>query len=143
MGVRKDTLREVTKVPQSIYGCFLWKAGHVRELEEESIKQPIRVEVVKAILLPQRQFRRFAANLLRDMPFLAENKHLTGYDGGVTRCLLVTAPNERGGILVDCQGYNYARYSAYLADKTDLDLRGVPVEDRSLEPRQRREGAER
>lgn len=47
---------------------------------------------------------------------------------GARHCLLVTARNIRGGILVDCQGYNHARCAADLPDKSALDLWDVPVD---------------
>ncbi len=100
--------------------------------------KPIQVEVVKILQLTGQQFRDFSANLLRDMPFLIPNKNLTGYDKGVTRCLLVATRSRRDGILVDCQGYNFARYSCYVPSKQSLDLRDVPVERYDLKPRQPR-----
>lgn len=127
----------------TIHGCFLFKAGHAQELMEDKTEQPIQVEVVKIIQLSAQQFQHFSANLLRDMPFLISNKHLTGYDKGVTRCLLVTTRRHRDGILVDCQGFDYARYSAYVPNKRALDLRDVPVEHYDLKLRQPREGPER
>ena len=105
-GVYVDTLWR-WKMPQStINGCFFYKASHAQELTEDKTVQPIRVEVVKVIQLSGRQFQHFSANLLRDMPFITANKGLTGYDKGVTRCLLVTTRRNRDGILVDCQGFN-------------------------------------
>ena len=104
--------------------------------------QSIRVEAVKVIQLSAPQFQHFSANLLRDMPFITANRSLTGYDKGVTRCLLVTTRSNRDDILVDCQGYNYARYSAYVPDKRSLDLRDVPVEcyaPKSRQPRSEQE----
>mgnify|MGYP006865369556 CR=1 FL=1 len=127
----------------TIHGCFFFKASHAQELMEEKPAQTIRVEVVKVIQLSAQQFQNFSANLLRDMPFLIANKRLTGYDKGVTRCLLVTTRRNRDGILVDCQGFDYARYSAYVPDKRALDLRDVPVEHYDLKPRQPSEGTER
>lgn len=116
-------------MPQStIYGCFFYKASHAQELMEDKTAQPIRVEVVKVIQLSAQQFRHFSANLLRDIPFIAANKNLTGRDKEVTRCLLVTTRGMRDGILVDSQGFDYARYSAYVPDKRSLNLRDVPVE---------------
>ena len=103
---------------------------------EEKPAQTIHVEVDKVIQLSAQQFQKFSANLLRDMPFLIANKHPTGYDKGVTRCLLVTTRRNRDGILVDCQGFNYARYSCYVPDKHSLDLRDVPVEHCDLKLRQ-------
>ena len=126
-------------MPKStINGCFFFKASHAQELMEDKTMKPIQVEVVKILQLTGQQFRDFSANLLRDMPFLIPNKHLTGYDKGVTRCLLVATRSRRDGILVDCQGYNFARYSCYVPSKQSLDLRDVPVERYDLKPRQPR-----
>ena len=127
----------------TINGCFFYKANHAQELMEDRTAQPIRVEVVKVIQLSAQQFQHFSANLLRDMPFIAANKDLSGYDKGVTRYLLVTTKRNRDGILVDCQGFNYARYSAYVRDKRSLDLRDVPVDHYDLKPRQPRSQQER
>ena len=126
-----------------IYSCFSYKANHVQNLMEETAKQPIRVEVVKVIQLSPQQFRHFSANLLQDMPFIAANTHLTGRDKEVTRCLLVTIRGNRDGILVDSQGFDYARYSAYVPDKRSLDLQDVPVEHHDLKLRQPRSQRER
>jgi len=131
-------------LPQStIYGRFFYKANNAQELMEESTKQPIRLEVAKVIQLTAQQFRHFSANLLRDMPFIAANKDLSGRDKGVIRCLLVTTRGRRDGILVDCQGYNYARYSCYVPEKRSLDLRDVPVDHYDLKLRQPRRQRER
>ena len=116
-------------MPQStINGCFFYKANHAQELMEDKTVQPIRVEVVKVIQLSAQQFQHFSAHLLRDMPFITANKGLTGYDKGVTRCLLVTAKRNRDGILVNSEGFDYARYAAYVRDISRLDLKQVPVE---------------
>ena len=119
----------------TINGCFYFKASHAQELMEDKTMKPIQVEVVKILQLTGQQFRDFSANLLRDMPFLIPNKNLTSYDKGVTRCLLVATRSRRDGILVDCQGYNFARYSCYVPSKQSLDLRDVPVERYDLKPR--------
>lgn len=131
-------------MPQSVAkGCFFFKASHAQELMEGKPAQTIHVEVVKVIQLSAHQFQNFSTNLLRDMPFLIANKHLTGYHRGVTRCLLVTTRRNRDGILVNCEGFDYARYSAYVPDKRALDLRDVPVEHYDLKLQQPREGPER
>ena len=131
-------------MPQSIInGCFFYKASHAQELMEDKTFQPTRVEVVKVIQLTAQQFRHFSANLLQDMPFIAANKELTGHDKGVTRCLLVTTRGKRDGILVDCQGHNYARYSAYVPDKRSLNLRDVVVDHYDLKLRESRSKKER
>lgn len=131
-------------MPQSvIYGHFFYKASHAQELMEDKTAQPTRVEVVKIIQLSAQQFRHFSANLLRDMPFIAANKDLAGRDKGATRCLLVTTRGNRDGILVDSQGSNYARYSAYVPDKRSLNLRDVPVDHYDLKLKKSLSGQDR
>ena len=129
-------------MPRSeINGCFFFKASHAQELMEEKPAQTIHVEVVRVIHLSAQHFQHFSANLLRDMPFLAPYKDSTSYDNGVTRCLLVTTERHHDGILVNCEGYDYARYSCYVSDKHSLDLRDVPVEhyDLKRQPHDRKE----
>ena len=131
-------------MPKStINGCFFFKASHAQELMEDKTMKPIQVEVVKILQLTGQQFRDFSANLLRDMPFLIPNKNLTSYDKGVTRCLLVATRSRRDGILVDCQVYNFARYSCYVPSKQSLDLRDVPIDHYDLKLRQPRSQRER
>lgn len=104
----------------------------------------LRVEVTKVIELTQEQYQHFSSHLLEDMPFIAANRELmSGGSDGVTRCLLVTTRNIRGGLLIDSQGYDFARYTADLLDKSVLDLRDVPIEHHDLKLHQPRSEPER
>ena len=40
----------------------------------------------------------------------------------------MTTDSSQGGILVNWEGYLYARYAAEVKDKSSLDVAGVPVE---------------
>ncbi len=91
-----------------------------------------------------KQYRHFLGHIGADMPFFEAHKCLTDCDSmGVNHCLLVPARNIRGGILVDCQGYGYARCAADVPDKSALDLRDVPVDHYDLKLRQPRSQRER
>ena len=70
--------------------------------------------VVREIILPESKYRRFQADLLAEAPFIAARTQFTGYNekSGRFRCLLVTARRRQDGILVDSEGYTYARYAA-------------------------------
>ena len=126
-----------------IHSHFCYKACHAGQLTDAKADGPTRVRVEKVIQLTQEQYQHFSGHLLRDMPFIAANRELAGQNPqGVTRCLLVTTRNIRGGILVDCQGQNYARYAAEVLDKSALDLRDVPVDHYDLKLRQPRERQE-
>lgn len=127
----------------TIYTHFHFKANQLRDLQNTAEDKPIRVEVVKVIALTQAQYQHFFSHPLEDMPFISANRELMGGSDGVTRCLLVTTRNIRGGLLIDSQGYDYARYAADLPDKSALDLRGVPVDHYNLQLRQPPSGPER
>ena len=45
-----------------------------------------------------------------------------------------TAYSNRG-ILVEADGYDYARYSVYVGNTRELDLTGIPVEDHTRKTR--------
>ena len=121
----------------NIYTHFCFKANRLRDLQDIKKDKPIRVEVIKVIELTQKQYRHFSSHLLEDMPFIAVNRRLmVGDSDGTTHCLLVTTRNIKGGLLVDSQGYDYARYAADLPDKSVLDLREVPVDHYDLKLRQ-------
>lgn len=127
----------------TIYSHFCFKSCRVQDLKDSRADGPIRVQVAKIIQLTQEQYQHFCSHLLEDMPFIKANKDLSSKDKGVTHCLLVTTRNIRGGILVDCQGYDYARYVAEVLDKSALDLRDVPVDHYDLKLRQPRGQQER
>lgn len=122
---------------------FHRKALDVRKLQYDANAKPFRIGVAKIIELTQEQYRHFSTHLLEDMPFIAANKGLMYEAEGVYHCLLVCARNRRDGILVESEGFNYARYAAYVPDKSALDLRGVAVERCSQELRKKRSGLAR
>lgn len=125
---------------------FFRKPSQAWELEDDtSSVRPTPFRVTKMIELTARQYQHFASHLLADAPFIAANKDFMAYDeqSGVTRCLLVTARGRRDGILVDSQGFDYARYAAYVPDKTHLELRDVPMDHYNPRSKPPRPGQER
>ena len=109
---------------------FQRKAVSIAELPDSAaFTARERFQVDKVIELSLQQYRYFSTHLLEDMPFLAENKHLTGVDEQfVTHCLMITATERHSCLLVDTQGYDYARYTAYVSEKERIDIEDVPVE---------------
>ena len=112
---------------------FCRKPRCLDDLLEERRRGPVRVQVEQIIQLTYEQYQHFLSHIWEDMPFFEAHKRSTDCDSkGVSRCLLVTARNIRGGVLVDCQGYSFARYAADLPDKSILDLRDVPIDHYDL-----------
>ena len=123
---------------------FRRKPRCLDDLLEERRRGPVRVQVEQIIQLTYEQYQHFLSHIWEDMPFFEAHKRSTDCDSkGVSRCLLVTARNIRGGVLVDCQGYSFARYAAAVPDKSALDLRNVPVDHYDLKLRQPRSQRER
>ena len=76
--------------------------------------------VDKVIKLPAQRFQQFSRALLADYDFIAENKNAIRHDDSARHCLLILDAEGTDGILVDPQGYNYARYSAFVPNARSL-----------------------
>ena len=76
--------------------------------------------VDKVIELPSPRFKQFSRTLLADYDFIAENKDAIQRDEDARHCLLILDAEGTDGFLVDPQGYNYARYSAFVPNARSL-----------------------
>jgi len=69
----------------------------------------------KIVELPEAEFKYFKTAPLRNISFIAENTDLMYKDSdGVFHCLLVLGEGSSDGVLVESEGYNYARYSSFM-----------------------------
>ena len=84
----------------------------------------------KVIELPAPRFEQFSHALLADYDFIAENKNAIQHNDNARHCLLILDTDGTGGFLVDPQGYNYARYSAFVPNVRSLLTPDVEI-DRS------------
>ena len=80
---------------------------------KEICYEPSDCEIEKVIHLSDSEFAQFQQTLLADYDFLHENADLMRVENGVTHCLLVVGETFEDGILVNSEGSDYARYSAY------------------------------
>ena len=78
------------------------------------------IESGKVIELPSQRFQQFSRALLADYDFIAENKNAIRHDDDARHCLLILDAEGKDGFLVDPQGYNYARYSAFVPNARSL-----------------------
>ena len=80
-----------------------------------------QAKVEKVIRLADRDFENFIQNPMGDQDFVKENIGLMHMDeNGVYHCLLVTGEGHRDGVLVEAEGYGYARYASYVPDAAAL-----------------------
>lgn len=77
--------------------------------------------IEKTVELPAERFENMLRHPTADQKFLTENAGLMRQDGmGVNHCLLVTGEGRTDGLLVESEGYDYARYAAYVPEATAL-----------------------
>ncbi len=87
--------------------------------------------VDKIIELPNQRFKQFSRALLADYDFIAESKNSIQRDTDSRHCLLILDAEGTDGFLVDPQGYNYARYSAFVPNARSLLTLDMVEIDRS------------
>ena len=90
--------------------------------------------VDKVIELPSPRFKQFSRALLADYDFIAENKNAIRHDEDARHCLLILDAEGKDGFLVDPQGYNYARYSAFVPNARSLLTPDMGVDRSYLSP---------
>ena len=90
--------------------------------------------VDKVIELPSPQFQQFSRALLADYDFIAENKNAIRHDEDARHCLLILDAEGTDGFLVDPQGYNYARYSAFVPNARSLLTPDMGIDRSYLSP---------
>ena len=90
--------------------------------------------VDKVIELPSPRFQQFSRALLADYDFIAENKNAIRHDDDARHCLLILDAEGKDGFLVDPQGYNYARYSAFVPNARSLLTPDMGIDCSYLSP---------
>jgi len=71
--------------------------------------------IEKIVELPEAEYRFFKTHPLRDASFIAENTDLMHRDpNGVCHCLLVLGKDCSDGVLIESEGYHYARYASFM-----------------------------
>ena len=85
-------------------------------------------KVEKIIELTPEGFEHFTESLISDFPFIADNKDYMWMEKGVYHCLLITTADRKEGVLVESEGFDYARYCADVPNMSELEIGDVPVE---------------
>ena len=81
-----------------------------------------KAEIEKKVRLPAGEFEEFLRNPLEGLPCIEENIDLMQEDrDGIYHCFLVTGEGRRDGVLVESEGYRYARHASYVPDAAALE----------------------
>ncbi len=76
--------------------------------------EPMQIEVEKVIPLYGKKFEQMREQPLEDAPEIIENRELMYRDGNTAHCILFLDANGNDGILVEAEGYDYARKSQFI-----------------------------
>ena len=106
--------------------------AELRRKQSEYEGEPCAVD--KVIELPSQRFQQFSRALLADYDFIAENKNAIWHDGDTRHCLLILDAEGMDGFLVDPQGHNYARYSAFVPNARSLLTPDMGIDRSYLSP---------
>lgn len=84
--------------------------------ERKANEFPVRNCVIEKIVeLSEAEYKSFRSNLIRDAGFISENIDRMHVDkDGIYHCLLVLGEKQPDGVLVESEGYDYARYASFL-----------------------------
>ena len=95
---------------------WLERAADIKEIFG---KEPEAVEVVveKTVTLSKTEFKEIAENLMDDHQVIRDNKEVMRVDeNGIWHVLKIKSNEMPYYLLIDCEGYDYARYSAIRVD---------------------------
>lgn len=99
---------------------FIRKACSIQDLKGYNNEKGNQFLIEEIIELEPSEFGNFAENLLDDYDFIAKRTDKMFVDSDrVWHCILIKAKDSKDGILVESEGYDYARYSAYYQNEVD------------------------
>ena len=92
------------------------KVNFFRKAHKDDLIPRDTVNIEKVVIIEINEFRKFENRLLDNYDFIAENKELMFIDeNDVWHAILITAKEVDYGIVVQSEGYDYARYAAYIS----------------------------
>lgn len=108
---------------QIMKGYFARKASNLDDLKEQQavLKDgnyggyPYTIE--KVIELSKEDYKDFTQDFFEPRDFIKENIELMYVDReGLWHCILVKAVTGKDGVLIEAEGYDYARYTCYIQE---------------------------
>lgn len=92
------------------------KVNFFRKAHKDDLIPKDTVVIERVVTLEISEFRKFEDRLLDNYEFISVNKELMYVDeDGVWHAILVTAKEVDYGIVVQSEGYDYARYAAFIS----------------------------
>jgi hypothetical protein len=91
------------------------KVNLIRKATNYELIPQDEIVIEKIVTIKPRLFNKFIDEPLDDYDFIEEHKDLMWCDvKDLNHCIFVTSNEHDFGILVQSEGYSYARFTAYL-----------------------------
>ena len=106
--------------------AFIYKPIKLEELKlPVGSRLPFVVERIAEVTTEQ--FNHMGEELDGYYRFLYDNRDVMWYDADQRQmhCILITTVDRKDGILLEAEGYAYARYAAYVPELTHMDLEKI------------------
>ena len=104
----------------AVFGRKMTNIDELRDYTEDYIQEQEKFTVIKEIELTQSGFKSFCKGFLRDNDIIDAYREKMRCDDELGRiCLFIYCKEQDEGVLVESEGYAYARYTA-LINKSDL-----------------------
>ncbi len=95
--------------------------------------EPHRCVVEKAVAIPHTAFEQMRLHPVRDSTYIKEYKDLMYYADNTDHCVLFIDNDSGDGMLVQAEGFDYARYSQFVPDARGLMETADAEQDYELE----------
>jgi len=97
------------------------KLNVTMKCKADSYRQANNLCVVEEVIpIPDGDFMEMATYPCRDNPYISAHKDSMFADSEAMHCVLFIAEKQGDGFLVECEGYDYARYSQYISHAADI-----------------------
>ena len=99
---------------RALFGRKVITIEELIDLTEEAKKDGMigtLYEVVREVVLSDQEFKTFSNDMLADQPWILKSDGGSN-DKGELRCIRVINESTGEKVILDSEGYNYARYTA-------------------------------
>lgn len=115
---------------------FIHKPKQLNDLIGEGLERFVEqrqtsFQIERVVVLQDGQYQQFKeTGLYHEYIFLFENADKMWFDPGELcwHCLLIKGEHSKDGVLVDAEGYSYARYAAFAPDCDRLRVKDVFIQ---------------
>lgn len=94
---------------------MLRKASSVKDWQE-IVKQydckAGEIVIEKTLVISEEEYKSLCGDFFEYREYITDNLNEMYMENGVWHCMLVKSPTSETGILIESEGYDYARYTA-------------------------------